>query len=406
VLQLGASTPVFVRFSLAVGKQGSSDSARAPRGFAMKAYTDEGIWDLVGNNTPVFFIRDGIKFPDFIHSQLANPATNLPDPAAVWDFWSLAPESTHQVTILFSDRGIPASYRHMDGFGSHTFSLVDAQGRVTWVKFHLKTRQGIQNQSAQAAAMLGAEDPEHATRDLSEAIGRREFPTWDLKIQVMTRDQADAHPDNPFDVTKVWSQKDYPLIPVGVLELNRNPTNYFEEVEQAAFSPGHVVPGIGFSPDKVLQARLFAYGDAQRYRLGANHQQLAVNQSRSPVATYERDGQSRNAAEGSGAVNYEPNSRGGPASDEAGHEPAIATGDGDRYDPRVGNDDFTQAGSLFRLLDEAGKARLVENIVASLHTVPETIQARQLTRFAAADLDYGRRVAEALLARRFARPVS
>ena len=397
VLQPGASTPVFVRFSLAVGKQGSSDSARAPRGFAVKAYTPDGIWDLVGNNTPVFFIRDGMLFPDFIHSQLANAATNLPDPTAMWEFWSQHPESTHQVTLLFSDRGTPASYRHMDGFGSHTFSLIDAHGTRSWVKFHLKTRQGIKNNNSQEAAALGGLDPDHATRDLSEAIARTEFPAWDLKIQVMTETQAKAHPENPFDVTKVWSQKDYPLVPVGVLELNRNPTNYFEEVEQVAFSPAHVVPGIGFSPDRVLQARLFAYGDAQRYRLGANHQQLPVNHSRSPREASERDGQSRMAEAGTRPANGASKTAGGSATAPAVHEPRVSTdGDGQRYGPPAGNDDFSQAGNLYRLLDAAARTRLVENIVASLRLAPPLVQARQVAHFAAADPAYGRAVGLAL----------
>ena len=396
VLQPGASTPVFVRFSLAVGKQGSSDSARAPRGFALKAYTPDGIWDLVGNNTPVFFIRDGMRFPDFIHSQLANPATNLPDPAAMWDFWSQSPESTHQVTHLFSDRGIPASYRHMDGFGSHAFSLLDAQGRRSWVKFHLKTRQGIKNSSALEASALGASDPDHATRDLHDAIARREFPKWDLRIQVMTETQAEAHPCDPFDVTKVWSQRDYPLIPVGVLELNRNPTNHFEEVEQAAFSPAHVVPGIGFSPDRVLQSRLFAYGDAQRYRLGVNHQQLAVNHDRSPAETSNRDGQSRIAGANGHAVASDSSTRGTKAEALVRDPPVSTGGSGGRYGPRAGNDDFSQAGDLYRLLDAAAQARLVENIVASLQAAPGPVQTRQVSHFAAADAAYGRAVGLAL----------
>lgn len=391
LLQPGALSPVFVRFSLAVGKQGSSDSARAPRGFAMKAYAAGGIWDLVGNNTPVFFIRDGMHFPDFIHSQLANPTTNLPDPAEMWAFWSRHPESTHQVAILFSDRGTPQSYRHMDGFGSHTFSLINSDGQRSWVKFHLKTRQGIKNNTAAEAAALGAADPEHATRDLHEAIVRGEFPTWDLKIQIMTEAQAATHGDNPFDVTKVWSQKQYPLVPVGVLELNRNPTNYFEEVEQAAFSPAHVVEGIGFSPDKVLQARLFAYGDAQRYRLGVNHQQLAVNGGRNPVAAEAMDGQARGPE-----LSTKRTSAGDPpvaAGPNGWSDPS--TGPEGRYDDAI-PDDFRQAGDFYRQLDTASQERLVSNIVTSLGEATHATQALQIAHFSSADEGFGRAVEEGL----------
>lgn len=407
VLQMGAVTPLFVRFSQVGGEKGSADSVRDPRGFAVKFYTPDGIWDLVGNNTPVFFIRDGIKFPDFIHTQKRDPATNCKDPEAMWDFWSLSPESLHQVTILFSDRGTPATYRHMHGFGSHTFSLVNAEGERVWVKFHLITRQGIKNHTAADAEQLAGLDPDQATRDLFEAIKRGEFPKWDFMIQVMAEDQAHQHPDNPFDVTKIWPHAAFPLLPVGFVELNRNPVNYFAEVEQVAFSPGQVVPGIGLSPDKLLQARVFAYGDAQRYRLGANHQQLPINHSHSPVANYQRDGPMRSDGNGGGAVNYEPNSKGGPKEAALAPEASVPVdGDGARYDHRLANDDYTQAGNLYRLMDAGARATLAANIVASMQRVPESIQRRQLAHFTAADPEYGRRVADGLAqARRGAEPV-
>lgn len=397
VLQVGATTALFVRFSVVGGERGSADSVRDPRGFAVKFYTPDGIWDLVGNNTPVFFIRDGIKFPDFIHTQKRNPATNLKDPTAMWDFWSLSPESLHQVTILFSDRGTPRTFRHMHGFGSHTFSLVDAEGGRVWVKFHLRTCQGIQNNTAEEAERLAGIDPDQATRDLFEAIERGEFPRWDLLVQVMTEAQAAAHADNPFDVTKVWSHRDYPLMPLGVVELNRNPTNYFEEVEQAAFSPAHVVRGIGLSPDKMLQARLFAYGDAQRYRLGANHQAIPVNRGIAPVVNHQRDGAMRTDGNGGSTPNYGPNSRDVRAAPRASRDPPVVVdGDGAQYDHRDGNDDFTQAGTLFRLLDTGARERLVENVVVSMRTVPEEIQRRQIELFSKADPEYGRGVATGL----------
>ncbi|WP_017316322.1 catalase [Mastigocladopsis repens] len=397
--EIGKKTEVLLRFSTVGGEKGSADAERDPRGFAVKFYTEEGNWDITGNNTPVFFIRDPLKFPDFIHTQKRNPQTNYKDHNAIWDFWSLSPESLHQVTILFSDRGIPKTYRHMDGFGSHTFSLINAKGERVWCKFHFKTLQGHQTLTSEESTKLKGEDPDHATRDLFEAIAQGDYPKWRMCIQVMTEEQASKHPDNPFDLTKVWKHADYPLIEVGILELNRNPENYFAEVEQAAFSPSAVVPGVNFSPDKVLQARIMSYPDAQRYRLGGNYQQLPVNQPKCPVMHHQRDGFMALGNNGGSAPNYEPHSaEGTPKQNPAYAEPPIHLGDVavDRYDHRQGNDDYTQAGDLYRLLTPDQQQRLVENIVASLRQARKDIQMRQLCHFFQADISYGRRVAEGL----------
>jgi catalase len=328
---VGKKTECFLRFSTVGGEKGSADAERDPRGFALKIYTEDGNWDIVGNNTPVFFIRDAIKFPDFIHTQKRDPKTNCKSPTMMWDFWSLSPEATHQVTTLFSDRGTPKSYRHMHGFGSHTFALFNAKDEKVWVKFHFKTLQGIQNFTREEAGRMCGADPDHATRDLFNAIEKKDFPKWRFCIQVMTEEQAKKHKDNPFDVTKVWSQKEYPLIEVGILELNRNPDNYFADVEQSAFAPANIVPGIGFSPDKMLQARLFAYPDAHRYRLGVNHQHLPVNRPRNEVNTYQRDGAMSAFGNGGSAPNYEPNSFNGPAQVPSVKEPPLKIeGDAER----------------------------------------------------------------------------
>lgn len=397
--EIGKQSPVLLRFSTVGGEKGSADAERDPRGFAVKFYTEEGNWDVAGNNTPVFFIRDPLKFPDFIHTQKRNPQTNCKDPNAMWDYWSLSPEALHQVTILFSDRGTPKTYRHMNGYGSHTFSLINAQGQRVWCKFHFKTLQGIQNFTAEEAVQVKGEDPDHATRDLFEAIKSQDYPRWRVCIQVMTEEQAARYQDNPFDLTKIWKHGEYPLIDVGILELNQNPQNYFAEVEQAAFSPSNVVPGISFSPDKVLQARILSYSDAHRYRIGANYQQLPVNQPKCPVMHYQRDGAMASGINGGNTPNYEPNSyEDTPKQNSAYAEPALDLGNVkvDRYDHRVGNDDYTQAGDLYRLMTPDQQERLIQNIVGSLSQARQDIQMRQICHFFRADVNYGRRVAEGL----------
>ncbi|TWA66578.1 catalase [Azospirillum brasilense] len=395
---VGKETEVFLRFSTVGGEKGSADAERDPRGFAVKFYTEDGNYDLVGNNTPVFFIRDPLKFPDFIHTQKRNPATNLKDPTAVWDFFSLSPETMHQLTILFSDRGTPRGYRHMDGFSSHTFSWINAAGERFWVKYHFKTRQGIQNFTADQAVRMAGVDPDHATRDLFAAIRDGDFPAWTVSVQIMPEVEADAYRINPFDVTKVWPHADYPLVEVGELVLNRNPENFFAEVEQAAFSPANVVPGVSFSPDKMLQGRLFAYADAHRYRLGANHQALPVNRPHAAeVRNHQRDGAMRFDGNGGGSPNYEPNSFGGPVQNRAVAEPPLRiAGDADRYDHREGNDDYAQAGALFRLIGAEAQERLMDTIANSLGEAPLFIQRRQLVHFFAADPAYGAGVAKRL----------
>lgn len=393
----GKETPVFLRFSTVAGERGAADAERDVRGFAVKFYTDEGNWDLVGNNTPVFFVRDPYKFPDFIHTQKRDPRTNLRNPTAMWDFWSLSPESLHQVTILFSDRGIPKTLRHMHGFGSHTYSFINAANERFWVKFHFKSMQGIENLTEEEAAKLIGEDRESHQRDLYAAIERGDFPKWRVMVQVMPEADAEKTPYNPFDLTKVWPHKDYPPIEAGVLTLNRNPDNYHADVEQSAFSPANVVPGIGHSPDKMLQFRIFSYADAHRYRVGVNADALPVNRPRCPVHNYHRDGVMRFDGNAGGAVNYEPNSFGGPKEDPSVKEPPLRiSGDADRYDHREGNDDYTQAGNLFRLMSDAQKKSLMDAIAGAMAPVPEDIQRRQIAHFAKADPAYGAGVAERL----------
>ncbi|MGB5949249.1 MAG: catalase [Parvibaculum sp.] len=394
---LGKETPMFLRFSTVAGERGAADAERDVRGFALKFYTDEGNWDLVGNNTPVFFVRDPYKFSDFIHTQKRDPRTNMRNPTAMWDFWSLSPESLHQVTILFSDRGIPKTLRHMHGFGSHTYSFINAKNERHWVKFHFKTMQGIENLTDAEATKLIGEDRESHQRDLYEAIERGDFPKWRVYVQVMTEAQAEKTPYNPFDLTKVWPHKDFPLIEVGEMMLNRNPDNYHAEVEQSTFSPANVVPGIGHSPDKMLQFRIFSYADAHRYRVGVNADALPVNRPRCPVNTYHRDGAMRFDGNYGGAVNYEPNSFGGPKQDPSVKEPPLKiSGDADRYDHREGNDDYTQAGNLFRLMSDEQKASLMDAIAGAMKPVPEDIQRRQIGHFTKADPAYGAGVAKRL----------
>jgi catalase len=395
--RVGKKTEAFIRFSTVAGERGAADAERDVRGFALRLYTEQGNWDLVGNNTPVFFVRDPLKFPDFIHTQKRHPRTNLRSPTAMWDFWSLSPESLHQVTILMSDRGLPASYRHIDGFGSHTYSFINAANERCWVKFHFKTMQGIRNWTNVEAAERVAHDRETHQRDLYEAIERGDFPRWKFSVQVMPESDVGRTWYNPFDLTKVWPHKDYPLIEVGVLELNRNPENYFAEVEQAALAPSNIVPGIGHSPDKMLQARIFSYADAHRYRVGVNADQLPVNRPRCPVHTYHADGAMRLAGHANPDAFYEPNSFAGPAQDDAVREPPLRiSGNADRYNHRDGNDDYKQPGALFRLMTPEQKDQLFHNIKAAMDGVPRDIVKRQLVHFYHADPDYGIGVAARL----------
>ena len=395
--EVGKRTPTFIRFSTVGGEKGSADTERDPRGFALKFYTEEGNWDMVGNNTPVFFIRDPLKFGDFIHTQKRDPQTNLKSPTMMWDFWSLSPESLHQVTILFSDRGTPDGYRHMDGFSSHTFSLINSKNELFWVKWHFKTQQGIRNFTREQAEVKRGEDPDYAQRDLFDAIEQGNFPKWRVSVQIMPEKEADSYHLNPFDLTKVWPHRDYPLIPVGELVLDRNPENYFAEVEQAAFDPKNVVPGMGYSPDKMLQGRLISYPDAHRYRIGVNYDALPVNRPQCPVHTYHRDGAMRFDGNFGAEPNYEPNSFNGPVEDAHYRErPRAVSGTVDRHNHRTDHDYYSQPGALFRLMSLDERGRLINNIVASMSSVPVEIQKRQIQHFYRADSQYGIGVARGL----------
>ncbi len=397
--QVGKRTEVFARFSTVGGEKGSADAERDPRGFAVKFYTEEGNYDLVGNNTPVFFIRDPLKFPDFIHTQKRNPETNLKDANMFWDFLSLTPESIHQVTILFSDRGTPKSHRHMNGYGSHTFKWYNEKGEYFWVKYHFKTDQGIQNLTREEAERLKGVDPDHATRDLYNAIKRGDYPSWTLQVQIMKPEEADDYRFDIFDFTKVWPHGDYLPTEVGRMVLNRNPENYFAEVEQAAFSPANFVPGIAASPDKMLQGRLFAYHDAHRYRLGPNYHLLPVNKPKGvKVQNYQRDGFMRFDANGGSGPNYYPNSFGGPEPDIQAAEPVFkVSGNAARQPYTHPNDDFVQAGDLYRkVMTDEDRDHLIGNIVSHLCNARKDIQIRQTRIFYKADPDYGRRVSEGL----------
>ena len=402
---IGKRTEVFLRFSTVALELGSADTVRDPRGFALKFYTEDGNYDLVGNNTPVFFIRDPLKFPDFIHSQKRDPYTHVQEPDNAWDFFSHSPEATHQFTWLFGDRGIPASYRHMDGFGSHTFQWMNDAGEALWVKYHFKTDQGIKCLTTEEAQLLGGENPNHHHLDLLRSIERGEFPSWTLKVQIMPAADAAKYRFNPFDLTKVWHYEDYPLQEVGKLVLNRNPDNYFADVEQSAFNPGNFVPGIGPSPDKMLQGRLFSYGDTQRYRLGINHTSLPVNAPRASAArNYARDGVMRFDGNEGRAKNYEPNSFSGPAqSNEPPYAPLEMHGlsGSSPNQPHAEDTDFVQAGDLYRLISEDAKERLVNNIATGLSAVtkPEIVE-RSIAHFRNADPDYGDRIARAVRALR------
>ncbi len=395
--EIGKQTPMLARFSTVAGERGAADTERDVRGFALKFYTDEGNWDLVGNNTPVFFIRDPLKFPDFIHTQKRDPRNNMRSNTAMWDFWSLSPETLHQVMILMSDRGIPKGFRNMHGFGSHTYSFFNADNVRVWVKFHFVTQQGIANYTNEEAAQIIAYDREASQRDLFDNIESGNYPKWKMYIQVMTEEEAKNYKVNPFDLTKVWSHKDYPLIEVGYFELNSNVENYFMEIEQAAFNPASIVPGIGFSPDKMLQGRLFAYGDAHRYRLGVNHGQIPVNKPRVIVDNYNRDGHMRVDDNGGRSVNYEPNSFNGPVDNCKYSEPPLAIeGDAMAYNNRVDTDYYSQPGDLFRLMPEDEKQRTISNIHTALTGVPDFICLRTAARFYLADNQCGMGLAEKL----------
>ncbi len=397
--EIGKRTEVFARFSTVGGEKGSADAERDPRGFALKFYTEEGNYDLVGNNTPVFFIRDPLKFPDFIHTQKRNPANNCKDPNMFWDFLSLTPESIHQITILFSDRGIPASFRNMNGYGSHTFKWYNEKGEYFWVQYHFKTDQGIKNLTRQEAEIMRGKDPDHATRDLYEAIEQGDYPSWTLQMQIMTPEQAKDYRFDIFDITKVWPHADFPPFEVGKLVLNRNPENYFAEVEQAAFGPQNLVPGIATSPDKMLQGRLFSYHDTHIHRLGPNYHLLPVNAPKNATEnSYQRDGSMRTDPNGGGGPNYWPNSFNGPEPDISSKEPPIEiSGQADRYPYTLTNDDFVQPGNLYRdVMTDQDRENLVGNIIGHLGGAQKRIQLRQTALFFKADPDYGRRVAEGL----------
>ncbi|MFA5444935.1 MAG: catalase [Bacteroidales bacterium] len=395
---IGKKTECFVRFSTVAGERGAADAERDIRGFAMKYYTEEGNWDLVGNNTPVFFFRDPLKFPDLNHAIKRDPRTNLRSPNSNWDFWSSLPEALHQITITMSDRGIPYSYRHMNGYGSHTYSFYNSNNERTWVKFHFVTQQGIKNLTDAEAEAIIASDRESHQRDLYQSIEQGDFPRWTLKIQLMTEEEANNSKYNPFDLTKVWPHKEFPLYEVGVLELNRNPQNYFADVEQAAFNPANVVPGIGFSPDKMLQGRLFSYGDAQRYRLGVNHHLIPVNAPRCPVHSYHRDGAMRTDGNQGSVISYEPNSYGEWKDQPEFKEPKLDLfGAADRWNFREDDDDYyTQPGNLFRLMTKEQQQVLFENTARNMGDSSEEIKRRHVSNCMKADKAYGEGVARAL----------
>jgi len=407
--EIGKQTKMFARFSIVGGEKGGADSERDPRGFALKFYTEDGNWDLVGNNTPVFFIKDPKKFSHFIHTQKRDPMTNFKSPTMMWDFYSLNPETLHQVLILMSDRGTPFSYRNMDGFGSHTFSLINKNNERVWVKFHFKTVQGIKNFTEKEANEMKGIDLDQAQRDMVDAIARKEFPKWAMKIQVMTDAQAKTFRWNPFDLTKVWLHKDFPLMDVGIMELNEIPENYFRDVEQSAFAPAHVVDGIGYSPDKVLQGRLLSYPDAQRYRLGANYEQIPVNQCPYAVTNYQRDGHMQTGENGGASPNYRPNSFDDIVADETYREPSMyldqiteESNVADWFDRNVNDDDhFTQPGLLYRnAMNEQDRIHLISNIVSSMKGISGDKKAeitnRQLCHFFRADIQLGMAIAKGL----------
>lgn len=395
--EIGKETDILMRFSTVAGEQGAADAERDVRGFSIKFYTEEGNWDVVGNNTPIFFVRDPYKFPDFIRTQKRHPKTNLRSPTAMWDFWSYHPESVHQITILMSDRGLPRAPQYMNGYGSHTFSFWNDEGERYWVKFHFKTEQGHEFYTNEEAAELVGKTRESYQEELYGAIENGDFPKWKFYVQIMPETDAETTSYNPFDLTKVWPHDDYPLIEVGELELNRNPDNYFAEIEQAAFSPSNVVRGISFSPDKMLQARLFSYADAHRYRLGTHYEALPVNQPKCPVRHYHKDGLLRFFASNENPdAYYEPNSFGGPADDAAYLEPPLRIdGEARRY-AHDDSDDFSQARALFEMFDDNQKARLFDSIAGAMAGVPGTIIERQMKHFEAVHEDYAAGIRRAL----------
>lgn len=398
--KIGNTCELFVRFSTVAGEKGSADTVRDPRGFAVKFYTEEGNWDMVGNNTPVFFVRDPLKFGDFIHTQKREPASNLKSATMMWDFWSLSPESLHQLTILFSDRGIPDGYRHMHGYSSHTFSLINADDELFYVKWHFKTRQGIKNLRAEEADVIAGRDPDYAERDLRHAIENHHFPSWCVQIQIMPENEVDNFKFNPFDLTKVWPHADYPVHDVGIITLDRMPNNYFAEVEQAAFNPSNVLPGMGYSPDKMLQARLLSYPDAHRYRIGTNYDLLPINSPKAKRANYNRDGAMRFDDNGGSLPNYEPNSFGGPKEDpkyeERPYQTTAVSEQVGRYDHRDNNDDYEQPGNLWRLFDSGQKQRTAKNIANSLGQAPMRIQKLALSHFRKADPEFAHMIVRCL----------
>ncbi|MEN0587257.1 catalase [Kurthia gibsonii] len=396
--EVGKQTEMFARFSTVAGERGAADAERDIRGFALKFYTEEGNWDMVGNNTPVFFFRDPLHFPDLNHVVKRDPKTNMKNANSNWDFWTMLPEALHQVTIVMSDRGIPKGYRNMHGFGSHTYSMINANNERVYVKFHFRTQQGIENYTNAEAAKVVGQDRESSQRDLFNAIEKGDFPKWKMYIQVMTEEQARNHPDNPFDLTKVWYKADYPLIEVGEFELNRNPENYFADVEQAAFAPSNVVPGISFSPDRMLQARLFGYQDAARYRLGVNHHQIPVNTPKCPFMVYHRDGQGRADGNRGSAISYFPNSYGALHPQPEYKDPALELdGPADIYDFREDDDNyFEQPGKLFRLMNDDQKQQLFNNTAEDMAPVEDFIKERHIIHCYKADPAYGEGVAKAL----------
>lgn len=395
--EVGKKTELFMRFSTVAGERGGADAERDIRGFSLKFYTEEGNWDLVGNNTPVFYLRDPMKFPDLNHVVKRDPRTNLRNPIYKWDFFSQLPESLHQLTIDFSDRGLPTSYRHIHGFGSHTYSFINDQQQRFWVKFHMRCEQGIQNLMDDEAALLIGQDRESSQRDLFDAIEQGNFPRWKFFVQIMPEDEASQTPYNPFDLTKVWPHADYPLIEVGEFELNRNPDNYFAEVEQVAMSPANVVPGIGFSPDRMLQGRLFSYGDAHRYRLGVNHHQIPVNAPKCPFHNYHRDGAMRVDGNSGNGATYEPNSFNVFQEQPDYSEPPLSLeGAADHWNHREDEDYFTQPRALFNLIGEEEHQRMFKRIAGDLIQIPEFIQQRQIALFHQVDPAYGAGVEQAL----------